>query len=267
MRLAAWLLAAPLAAQSVDVYSEFRRLNTQGAIADSDKAGKPREILSPAMIRNGWHSFHLAVNVQPGRDYVLYMLQNPERLQLKLYREHADASGTMELLEPVKLSVNATAGRTPDIYLLEVFVPANAAAGRVRVEAQLNDGYHWVIYPLEARVFAGIVPAFPATGARFPAVTESSAETARRAFREYACGETPAAAPVVRGVRASIRRNALQDVALARMLEQKMGREPLLAKLTERAGGNLCGPAPIESPFGPEWYLRIRDFLFRETSH
>ncbi len=269
MRLFAWLLlAAPGFGQRIDVYSEFRRLNAKGAMLDADQGGKPREILSPALIRNGWHSYHVVVTVQTGRDYAVHVVQNPERLRMRLFRELPDSSGALEYLEPAKLSEQGKAARTPDVYLLEVFVPAAAPAGRVRIEIQVHDGYTWATYPMEARVFAGIVPAHQATGGRLAAVREPSSETARLAFREYACGEAAPSAPVPRGIREAIRRNALQDAALARMLESKAGgREALLAKLAERAGSPLCGAARPPADLGPEWYLRIRDYLFRETSH
>ncbi len=263
-------LGISLAAQTIDVYTEFRRVNAQGAIVEADKGGKPREILSPALVRNAWHSFHVVVKVPAGRDYALYLAQNPERLQMKLYRERPDASGVMELLDASKLSVKGKGGGA-DVYLLDVFVPADAPAGRVRLEAQIHDGYNWVIYPMEARVFAGIVPAYLPAGARLPASTESSVQVARHAFQEYACGEKPVPAPAAPGVRDLIRRNALQDASLARLVEQKFGgREALIAKLIERAGlpgiNALCGSARVQSELGPEWYLKIRDLLFRESS-
>lgn len=269
MRALSLLFAAlPLAAQSLEVYSEFRRVNAKGAIVEPDLGGKPREILSPALVRNGWHTFHLIVRVPAGRDYALYVVQNPDRLEMKLYRELPDPNtGIMERLRPEKLTVNGKGGGV-DVFLLDVHVPTTVPAGRVRIEAQMHDGYNWYVYPMEVRVFAGIVPGGTPAAARLPDVGAPSVESARQAFREYACQEQPAPYRATPGVREMIRRNALQDVWLAQQLEAKLGREALLSTLTARAGvASLCGSSKIESPYGPEWYLRIRDYLFRESSH
>lgn len=262
-------VAMPLFGQSsVEVYSEFRRLNAAAQIVEADRGGKPRELLSPAVVRNAWHSFHVVARVPAGFEYALHVVQNPDRLQMRLYKETPDASGVMETLTAYKLSVSGKGGK-PDVYLLDLFVPADVPAGRVRVELQLHDGYNWIVYPMEVRVFAAIVPVHPTTGARMAGVS-SSDEIARTALREYACGEKAVPMPVGDGVRHVIRRNALQDASLARLLEGRYGREALLAKFVERAGvadlAALCGSARVKSEWGPEWYLRVRDFLFREAS-
>src|ERR1041385_4727377 len=73
------LAAAFLRAQSVEVYSEFQRPDPLGAIVAADRAESPREILSPAVARNGFASFHIAVSVPLQTNYFLYVVTNPVR--------------------------------------------------------------------------------------------------------------------------------------------------------------------------------------------
>src|SRR5579864_270092 len=69
-------VASMLAArgQSVQVYSELERVDPFGAIVAVDRGAAPREILSPAVPRNGFLSLHVAVTVPPGEDYFLYVV-------------------------------------------------------------------------------------------------------------------------------------------------------------------------------------------------
>src|SRR5437667_9059574 len=55
------IAAARLAPQTVNVYSEFLRVNPRGEILAADATPKPREILSPAVVRNGFASFQIVV--------------------------------------------------------------------------------------------------------------------------------------------------------------------------------------------------------------
>ncbi len=64
-------------AQTIEVYSEFQRPDPFGGVGGSRSRWKPREILSPAVARNGFTSFHVAVTVPPGESYFLYVLPNP----------------------------------------------------------------------------------------------------------------------------------------------------------------------------------------------
>src|ERR1039458_368408 len=52
--------AAPLAAQSLQIYSEFQRIDPYGRIVPVDRSEYPREILSPELARNAPASFHVA---------------------------------------------------------------------------------------------------------------------------------------------------------------------------------------------------------------
>jgi hypothetical protein len=258
-------------AQAVQVFSEFRRVNSQGAIIPADREGKPREILSPALIRNGFHSVRIVIHPPKNKWYTLHVVQNPTGLTLSVYRELPAAPGSEipDRLERVKTPVQGLGGR-PETFWLDIWTPANAIVRRVRVEAQLHDGEHWYIYPMETRVMVGIVPSLKLIGAVLPGIELSADATARQALREYVCGDRPQVSAKQLTVRDTIRRNAMQDVALARNLQLSWGREKLAERLVEAAGGSdvgaWCEQPPAPSPLGPEWYLRVRDFLYREAS-
>ena len=71
------LLAGVACAQSIEIYSEFQRPDPFGGIVRADRATRPREILSPAVPRNGHASFHIAVSVPGKESYLLYVATNP----------------------------------------------------------------------------------------------------------------------------------------------------------------------------------------------
>ena len=61
-------VAVVLQAQSVDINPEFRRVDPFGAVVEADRGLVAREILSPALARNGFASFHIVVSVPPKRE-------------------------------------------------------------------------------------------------------------------------------------------------------------------------------------------------------
>lgn len=266
LTLALALLVQPAAAQTVQIYSEFRRVDVKGEILPQDRAGKPREILSPEFVRNGFHSLRAVIRAAKGKWYTLHVSQNPEEsLQVTIYREKGDS------LELLKQPVQAQGTGAAESFWLDVFVPPLAAVRRVRLEVQLNDGSGWVIYPMEVRLLAAIVPRHNPLGAALPPPSDPADATVRQALREYLCKEKPAAGSAPGSMRELMRRNARQDIALARALEAKSAdKEKLLLSIVQAAGGDSvtgwCGAAPAVSPFGTEWYLRVRDFIYREAS-
>ena len=140
-------LALPLAAQSLQVYSEFARLN---AASEAGAPAQPREILSPALVRNGFTSFQIAVRVDPGTPYWLVVGENPEdAVKVTLYRESADK------LEPVGLPYG---GDSTQIFWMDVWTDRDAPVRRIKVEPELNVKDDWVVYPMEARVMDATVP-------------------------------------------------------------------------------------------------------------
>jgi hypothetical protein len=63
-------------------------------------------------------------------------------------------------------------------------------------------------------------------------------------------------------------RNLWQDLALARTLESRPG-ERILPEIYRLAGkkpaGDWCAAPIFPSELGPEWYLRVRDMLYRSV--
>src|SRR5579883_1422350 len=67
------LMAAGLRAQSVEIHSEFQRINPFGEIVRVDRSASPREILSPELPRNAHSVFHVSVSVPQNTSYFLYV--------------------------------------------------------------------------------------------------------------------------------------------------------------------------------------------------
>jgi hypothetical protein len=274
LALALVLTAIAQAQPSVQIYSEFRRVDPSGRILKQDQGGTPREILSPGMVRNAYHTYRVVIDPPKDKWYTLHISQNPDdAVSITLYRELPVSAGSpyLDRLQKVKLPVQGKgAGR--ESYLLDVWVPGLAPSRRIRLEAQLNDGTGWIIAPMEVRILAGIAPQLKPVSASLPSIEMPSDTAARQALREYVCDVKPQGAPPRHTVRDLIRRNAMQDVAIARSLQVSWGREPLRAAIVKAAGGGddvaaWCSQSPQTSPLGPEWYLRVRDFLYREASH
>src|SRR5262249_49797375 len=135
------LLALPLAAQSLRVYSEFARIDASGEVL---APGRPREILSPALVRNGFTSFQVVVRVKKDTPYWLYIGQNPENaVRVTIYRESRDR------LEKVDLPVQ---GFATQVFWMDVWTDGIAPVRRIKIEPELNVGGDWIVYPMEARV-------------------------------------------------------------------------------------------------------------------
>jgi len=222
MRWGVFLLGIALSAQSLHVYSEFARIDPSGEVTEPEH---PREILSPAIVRNGFTSFQVVVQVPKGTAYTLYVGLNPENaLQVTLYRE------TGERLQKVDVPFQ---GSSTEVLWMDLWTDRAAPVRRIKVEPELSAGNDWVIYPMEARVMDAVVP--------------DSAATAT-SIRSLACGSAAPAAAATDRARMHAR-NAQQDVALG----TRAPREDLRRIAFCEAG----------EPIDPEWYLRIRDYLFR----
>lgn len=263
-----------LPAQSLEVYSEFQRVDPFGRIVAADRAETPREILSPAVARNGFASFHVVVSVPPQTNYFLYVVSNPvNACRVALYREHFARTKDGWVPDPLsEVRRLPDFGVVPDpdeqipgqntrLYLLDIWIPPEAA-GRFRLEVQLKVGY-FLVKPLEIRVLDAripdLTPALKGGGPRsLPGIEEPADASAAATVAEYVAGELslPDEHPLT--VRGIIRRNAVQDMALARLLDRnKAGPD----KMKER-WSTLAGLRPL----GAERYLRIRDFLYKESA-
>jgi len=219
-------------AQPVFVYSEFARIDTK--TGDVIAPETPREILSPAVVRNGFTSFQVVVQAPTEAKWWLFVGQNPENaFNLTVYKESAAG------LERVDLPIQSEGTQ---VYWMDVWTDADAPVRRVKLEPELNLHDDWVIYPMEARVVDAEVP-----GGR-----SEAAGTPVAAMRGFLCGLPASDSMAVEGISIpSFRlRNARQDLALA-------------AAAPKDELKNLLGDCAAPPPPDPEWYLRIRDYLFR----
>jgi hypothetical protein len=232
-----WLLglaASALCAQNVQVYSEFAQLTDAGDVV---APANPREILSPAVARNAFSSFQIAIQVPKDTKFLVYLGQNPDdAAKATFYRRRAGK------LEPVELPYS---GESSQVLWMDLRIDANAPVRRVKIEPQVGIDGDWVTYPMEVRVMEPVVPdsAAPAQGVANPI----------EVVRALLCGTT--AKPITGRLPVGadlLFRNALQDVALA-----AAGSAPLRDEMKKALGG--CNANP---PADPEFYLHLRDYLF-----
>jgi hypothetical protein len=204
------------------VYSELAQIDPSGKVTAPES---PREILSPAVVRNGFTSFQVVIEAPADAKWWLFVGQNPENaVKVTMYRE----LGAM--LEPVGLPY-ASSGT--QVLWMDLWTDANAPVRRIKVEPELKINDDWVIYPIEGRVMEARIPPGPS-----PAPS----------MHAYLCG-SPASAPSLEGPRL---RNSEQDVKL---LDAHSAAKEDVRKLL----GGCDAPLPSD----PEWYLRLRDYLFR----
>ncbi|MBZ5605717.1 MAG: hypothetical protein LAO79_25740 [Acidobacteriia bacterium] len=231
MKRCAFLLCVGLSAQSLHVYSEFARIDPSTGRVTAPET--PREILSPAVVRNGFTSFQIVVEVPQGKTFWLYVGQNPEdAVRVTVYRE----SG--ERLEKVDLPAEGT---STQIFWMDLWTGPDAPVRRIKVEPEVKVESDWVTYPMEVRVVDAVVPTtdFP-EGYSNPGLVIRGAVCGPQ--REYFLYKTDLARTRFR--------NAQQDIALSALVPK-----PQLARLM------TCDvPPPADDP---EWYFRIRDYLFR----
>ena len=207
--------------QPLRVYSEFARIDATGRVT---APAEPREILSPAIVRNGYSSFQVVVDVPKGTPYQLYVAQNPENsVQVTLYRENGDK------LEPV---TQPASGDTTQVFWMDLWTTRDAPVARIKVEPQLHVNNDWVIYPMEARVMTATVP----DGKR-PEALNMCMPTVKM----------PSDGISTLSLRL---RNAQQDAALA-------------AAAPKDELQKLFVSCDASTSSDPEWYLRVRDYLLR----
>lgn len=275
-------------AQQIQIYSEFERFDPFGNPVAADRDMAPREILSPAMARNGHLSVHVVVIAPAGTNYFLYVSTNPpDILQVRIYREYFARCGDGYCPDWLTEVPSPSFGAMPELahspgdpapdksmggqsmdkqttrcYLLDIRAPAETVPRRVRVEALLKVGT-WLVAPMEVRIVSPTVPS--ETAGIFaedlaPLDAQSSA-TAEIQLLRYLDGLPPEWPSQLLRVRDIIQRNAAEDMLLARSLNRN-----------EAAGFpemNLMSWWPFVYPhfgadqLGAEWYLKVRDFLYR----
>ena len=276
--LVCWAGAAPQQQRaelvpSLKIFSQFQRIDPFGNIVSADRSPHPREILSPAVPRNAYATFHIAVTLPSGKDYLLYAAANPPAAcSVELYKEHFVRSGNSWIPDTLtKVNRLPDFGVMPDpdeqipgqntrVYLLDVWIPPDADLSGFRLEVQLKVGY-FLVAPMEVRVLEARVPGVPTDWkgepTALPDVAASADASAMGPLQQYF--STGRAAPVgapltLRGVLA---RNAMQDVAYAASLEPQRGGPEVLKR--------FCDSIPRN--WGAEWYLRFRDYLYGNLSH
>jgi hypothetical protein len=145
LRLAAVLISIPLAAQPLRVFSEFARISASGEVV---APAEPREILSPAIPRNGFASFQIVI--QTDKPWWLYVGLNPsEAVRVELYRE---SDGKLERMDTVPR------GDSPAVFWMDLWTERDAPVRRIKVEPELRVDDDWVIYPMEVRVVDATIP-------------------------------------------------------------------------------------------------------------
>jgi hypothetical protein len=262
-------LASGLAAQSIDIRSEFQRVDPYGEIVSADRAVTPREILSPAVARNAWASFHIVVTAPRNTSYLLYVVTNPiDACRVALFKEHfvrsAVPSGPGWVPDALtELQRLPDFGAIPDpddlvpdqttrLYLLDLWIPPDVSPGRFRLEVQLKAG-DWVVRPMEVRVLPARVPDLSVSPDGSNAVKLPPLESgADAAAMGPLFGAVPHRYPKPVTVRGIIQRNAVQDMLLARSLN--IAPEDLRRFWVQGAFPRVLGA---------EWYLRLRDSLLR----
>jgi hypothetical protein len=231
-----------------------------------------REILSPAAGRGGYTSFHIVVSAPAKESYLLYVVTNPlTACRVDLYKEHFVRAGDTwipDRLTPIARLPDFGAmpdpddhieGQTTRVYLLDLWLPPQADVARFRVEIQLKMA-DWTIRPMEVRVVPARYPELrPGPVIALPQVDASADASATAVLAEYFTGRPLSAGPSPDTVRAIVRRNAIQDMALAASIGLGAAGP---AAMRERALGLFAWNAAF-SPraLGAEWYLKIRDWL------
>jgi len=253
-----------LAAQSIEVYSELQRPDPFGGIVAPDRAWKPREILSPAVARNGFASFHVAVTVLPKESYFLYVVPNPvTACRIAVYREHfvqtpagwiPDRLTELQRLPDFGVMPDpddGVEGQNTRVYLVDLWLPPNADVARFRLEIQLKVA-DWTVRPMEVRVVEARFPEIEVGEDRALPPMESGADAAAaEVWGTYLATRSLVMPPPGLTVRGLLRRNAVQDVGLG-------GRS-----ITERVLDLFRANSTFwPRPYGAEWWLRIRDRLF-----
>lgn len=272
------LLAGALSAQTIKVYSEFRRVDPFGEVVPADSVGRPREILSPLLARNSHATFRIVVKAPPGRIFYLYVTQDPEdAFDVTVYKEMFRKRGQTwmpDRLLPVTLPYmghvpdryHGIPAQTVECFLVDVWVPADTAPERMKLDPQVNVGGRWAIYPMEVRIAQTIAPDCEPAEGSLPRAAASSDASALGPLKSYLCGTPERGRNGETTIRHLIRRNVMEDMALARSLEQTLGAEAVAAGLLrglEIDRASFCSAREVTSPLGPEWYLRGRDFLYQ----
>jgi hypothetical protein len=155
------------------------------------------------------------------------------------------------------------APRVTEVYLLDIWTPADTAINRVRFEVLVKTAY-WTVSPMEMRVLPVRVPdpeALPACCSTLPSpLLPSSNGVWDPLFHALTDGHMPRV-PAPGTVRSVIVRNALQDAAIVRSLDPSV-RNALLDRIWPIMAGTLL-PMPASIRPTAESYLPVRQMIYR----
>jgi hypothetical protein len=223
-----------LASATADVVPEIR------VTSEFVASGPGREILSPAVPRNGWSSFHVTVQAPPGMDFSLHIAQNPELFaRTELYRDGR------RVPEPYDGKIPEDA--TSVTFWLDLFIGSEADVRRFKLEPQAYTARSgWIVYPMEVRVVEMRVPPV-SRGREFPSPPKPLDFAAN-----YLCG-----------AKHKLSRNLEQDWRLATLIPRERVELRLKAALAANDSAAWCADPQV--PAKPEWYLPFRDFLLGQA--
>jgi hypothetical protein len=225
------------------------------------------------MARNGHLSVHVVITAPSGANYFLYAGTNPPGiLQVKIYREHFIPCGSNYCPDFLTEQSSPSFGAIPELtrdaarpamdkqttrsYLFDIWATPQTPPRRVRVEALLKVGT-WLVAPMEVRIVAATVPPLQrkVVADDVAPVEAPASATAAIQLSRYLGGLAPEWPHEFVRLRDIIQRNAAEDMLLARSLNERTQPFPEL---------NLLSWSRLMYPcVGAEWYLRVRDFLYR----
>jgi hypothetical protein len=278
--LLASLLVLPVPAQSLRVLSEFQRVGPFGEVVSVDRTPEPREIISPAVARNAFASFHIAVSVPEREPFFLYVQTNPPNVfQISVYDElyvKAGAGWIPDALQPVRLPAFGilpylplpVPGQNTLSYWLDVWVPAETAIQRVRLEVLVKIGRGWLMYPMEVRVTPAVAPTITERDVALPEPEERADASVIGPFGDFLCNARERGRDKRLSVRRLVHRNAVQDLALARALagrDDSAFRDKLLSRAGVADRDAWCKSPSEMGQQSPEWFVRVRDWIYRQA--
>lgn len=270
-----------MAAQSIEIHSEFQRINPFGETIPVDRSDYPREILSPEVPRNAHSIFHVSVTVPENTSYFLYVGLNPPNLvSATVYKEDFTRAGDQwipDRLTPVRMPAfgympdmaDGIPGQTTRCYLLDIWVPPDAEVRRMRVEVLLKVGI-WYVAPMELRIGEAKVPPHRKPDVerfamRDPDVANGVDLPAMEVLAGYLLGHPQEwSGEGIANIRQAVRRSAEQDMAIAR--QHAVVPQPLWFLAEDGIlQSQMRFPEGLRWS-GAEWYLRVRDWIYRNVT-
>ncbi len=268
------LLLLPILSLGQEIYvrSEFQRPAPNGEVLAADRMDrKGREILSPPVLRNASTSFHVTLEAPPGTPVSVYIGLNPEdALKATLYQEKHLPGGEPQQLEEVKLPFSAKIPEEGALnFLLDLWVAPGAKVQRVKVEPQMWIPDRWIVYPMEVRVLDAVVPKHDYSWVKLPEPGTRVDRAVYPRIQGMVCG-TPGPAIVAKPTPAPtvlslLDRNVAQDMALADKIPKTQVVAGVLAATGMASKEDWCkrSESGAVETLPTEWYLRVRDFLYR----